>query len=84
VSEHSDAQDGEPLPLLLEGDAHRLERAVQPPAVVRELPRNLPGALLGREFRAELVGHALVSSDLLRQSLTVHLQPLRQHVVLIR
>jgi hypothetical protein len=85
VSEHSHAQDGE-HPLREEaGDAHRLERAVQLPAVVRELPRNFTGALFGRQLRAEeLVGHALVSFNLLRQRLAVRLQPLRHHIVVIR
>ena len=59
VGEHGNAQDGEHLPLLLGGDAHRLARAIQPPAGVRELTRDLAGALLGRELRAELVGAAL-------------------------
>jgi hypothetical protein len=50
MSEHCNAQDGEHLPLLLKGDAHRLERAVQFPAVVGELVCDLFDASLAASF----------------------------------
>ena len=63
VSEHIHAQDGEHLPLLLEGDVHRLKCAVQLPAIVREVPRDLSGALLCSELRTELVSNTLLSPN---------------------
>jgi hypothetical protein len=50
MSEHINTQDGEHFPLLLEGNAHRLERAIQLAAVVRKLMCDLSGALPGREL----------------------------------